>query len=224
MRYLEYLEYYKQKNIKGDTQVALDCYICKKIFNITYHELSTRVRKGRTVPVCSRECHIKHKAETTVLYVSCNNCGIQIKRWLNETKRSTSKKYYCSHSCRAKYNNSHKTTGTRRSKLETYLEDALTRLRPNIYLEFNKTNAISMELDIYCPDKNIAFEINGIYHYDPIHGIEKLKKIQELDNEKVNKCNLAGIKLHQIDTRDQKRFTEESSRQYLENILSVLDQ
>ena len=51
---------------------------------------------------------------------------------------------------------------------------------------------------------------------------EKLEQIQKNDKEKVKKCNELGIQLVQIDTRDQKRFTEKSSKKYLNMILNYL--
>lgn len=110
-------------------------------------------------------------------------------------------------SCAAKYNNQHKKHGTRRSKLEIWLEETLTKKYPDICFIFNGKEAIGSELDIYVPSKNIAFEINGIFHYMPIYGQETLDAIQSNDAAKAMACAERKITLHIIDTRDHKYFT-----------------
>ena len=37
--------------------------------------------------------------------------------------------------------------------------------------------AINSELDVYVPSLNLAFELNGIFHYEPIYGEKKLNQI-----------------------------------------------
>jgi hypothetical protein len=59
---------------------------------------------------------------------------------------------------------------------------------PNEKIIFNGKEAIESELDIYFPERKIGFEINGIFHYEPIYGEEKMKKIQQNDKEKREKC------------------------------------
>ncbi len=78
------------------------------------------------------------------------------------------------------------------------------------------------ELDIYIPSLNIAFEIQGIFHYEPIFGQEKLEQIQKNDLEKIQRCKELGIKLIHIDTRDQNVFTEETSKKYLNLITEAI--
>lgn len=51
------------------------------------------------------------------------------------------------------------------------------------------------ELDIQFPTLKFAIEINGIWHYKPIRGEEKLIKIQNRDKIKAEVCKLTGIEL-----------------------------
>lgn len=74
-------------------------------------------------------------------------------------------------------------------------------------------------LCIYIPSLKLAFELNGIFHYEPIYGEDKLNQIQNNDIEKNKSCINEGIKLCVINTSEQKYFKEKSSKKYL-NIIS----
>lgn len=80
-----------------------------------------------------------------------------------------------------------------------------------------------MELDIYIKNLNLAFELNGIVHYEPIYGKDKLQIIQQNDNKRKSLCALNHIKLHTINTSVQSRFSIESSNIFLERIRSIID-
>jgi len=104
-----------------------------------------------------------------------------------------------------------------------YLEKQLTILYPTINILYNDNSAIGSELDIYIPSLNIAFELNGIFHYEPIFGIDKLKKIQYNDSNKFMKCHENSINLCIIDTSYQKQFKESTSQKYLDIITTIIN-
>lgn len=131
-------------------------------------------------------------------------------------------KKFCNHSCSAAYNNTHKTKGCRRSKLEIYLESQLKLLFPNLDLRFNEKSAINSELDIYIPSLKLAFELNGIFHYEPIYGADKLSQIQNNDNRKFQACLERGIELCIIDTSTYSYFKEQTAKKYLEIVLNII--
>jgi len=110
-----------------------------------------------------------------------------------------SKNHFCSRSCSATYNNKNKTYGIRVSKLELFLQEELTK-KYQYKFHFNRKDAINSELDIYIPELKLAFELNGIFHYEPIYGPEKLNQIQNNDNRKFQACLEHGIELCVIDT------------------------
>ena len=126
-------------------------------------------------------------------------------------------------SCAGTYNNTHKTHGTRRSKLEVWIEEQLTKLYPNLEIHFNQKDTINSELDIYIPSMKIAFELNGIFHYEPIFGEDQLNKIQNNDHRKFAACHEAGISLCVIDTSGQKYFKPKSSQRYLDIITGIIN-
>lgn len=131
-------------------------------------------------------------------------------------------KKFCNHSCSATYNNTHKTKGYRRSKLEIYIENQLKLIFPDIIFEFNQKGAINSELDIYIPSLKLAFELNGIFHYEPIYGADKLSQIQNNDNRKFQACLERGIELCIIDTSTYSYFKEQTAKKYLEIVLNII--
>ena len=67
-------------------------------------------------------------------------------------------------------------------------------------ISYNKKDIIESELDIYIPSLKLAIELNGIVHYEPIYGSDKLTKIQNNDKQKSIRCYEAGIEFATIDT------------------------
>lgn len=203
--------------------LTLTCHICNKQFSIKKHQLQSKASKGREELCCSNSCATQcwsNKLNTTE---PCGQCGKPTKRLLYEQHKSKSGKVFCSRSCSGSYNNAHKTTGTRRSKLEVWLEQQLTILYPTLVVKFNSRDTINAELDIYIPSMKLAFELNGIFHYEPIYGVEKLKSTTTNDARKFQACLEHGIALCIIDSSRQKRFTEQSSKQYLDIIIQIID-
>jgi len=138
--------------------------------------------------------------------------------------RNKSSRIFCNNSCAATYNNTHKTHGTSRSKLECYLARELVKLYPTIEFHFNKKDAINSELDIYIPLLKLAFELNGIYHYEPIYGSEKLKQIQNNDKRKFQACLEKGIEFCTIDSSKLTYFKKSNALPYLKIVQDVINQ
>jgi hypothetical protein len=139
-------------------------------------------------------------------------------------KGNLNSKIFCNSSCAATYNNTHKTHGTRKSRLECYLETKLKELYPTLEFHFNKKDAINSELDVYIPLLKLAFELNGIYHYEPIHGAKKLTEIQNNDHRKFQACLERNIELCIIDSSKLTYFKESNAKPYLEIVQKIVDQ
>lgn len=174
-----------------------------------------RNSKGRG-SYCSRPCFWQSKKVSVT--ISCEECGKEFTKLPSQIKQT--KHNFCSQSCAGKYGAKHKTTGCRRSKLESWLESKLVQAHPNIKFLFNDTSAIQAELDIYIPELNIAFELNGIFHYEDIFA--NLDRTQRKDKMKVSLCANAGIGLCVIDTSKQRYFKEATSKQFLDIIVSII--
>jgi len=173
---------------------------------------------------CSRECRILFPSEQTKVDQPCGHCGDIVTRRAKIQQESKSGHIFCNHSCAAKYRNAHKTTGTRRSKLEVWLEDRLRELYPDLDIHCNRTDAINGELDFYFPGLKLAFELNGIFHYEPIYGgPEKLTRIQNNDARKMAACLERGIELCVVDTSQADYFKSKVAEKFLGIVRGVLD-
>ena len=131
---------------------------------------------------------------------NCTQCGVGVIKTTSEIAATKTGNCFCTKSCAAKYNNAHKEHGTRRSKLELWLEKELIAQFPSLEFVFNGKEAINSELDIFIPELRLAFELNGIFHYEPIYGEAKLSSIQSNDDRKFAACHEHGISLCIIDT------------------------
>lgn len=214
------------KNYSMPTYIKHNCFFCKKDFKITLSANTASTNKNVDDRFCSKKCHNKFQKQKHpgAKSVNCKECSIAFRKRLSQIKRSKSGNHFCSKSCAAKFNNKNKKTGTRRSKLETWLENNLISKYPNIEFHFNRKDAINSELDIYLPSLNLAFELNGIFHYEPIFGKEKLANIKNNDNRKMQACLERNIELCIIDTSSQKYFKERSSQKFLNIICNIIEQ
>lgn len=153
--------------------------------------------------------------------VSCDQCGKMLNK--KPAKVRMTKHNFCCQSCAAKYGNAHKTKGTRVSKLEVWLSKQLPLLYPSIEFHFNRKDAINGELDIFIPSLNLAFELNGIFHYEPIYGPEKLASIQNNDTRKAQACLERGIELCLIDVSTFKYFKESGAIKFLKIVQDIIE-
>ena len=206
---------------------GLNCCYCNKLFlpknKGVYDSIKSKFKINNIKYYCSEECCLAGRNRVKVMPVTCTNCGKTFIPSKNSDKRCKSKNRFCCHSCAASYNNKHKTTGNRRSKLEKWLEEKLSTLYPNLEIKYCDKTAINSELDIYIPSFKLAFELNGIYHYEPIHGQNKLEQIQRNDANKFQLCQENNISLCVIDTSQHKYVTEKSSKKYLDIIVKIID-
>ena len=69
----------------------------------------------------------------------------------------------------------------------------------------------------------MAFELNGIFHYEPIFGESKLEQIQNNDSRKFQACLENGIELCIIDASSLTYFKEKSAKKYLDIITNIID-
>lgn len=195
------------------------CEQCKSDFVVRLTETKRKPRAkdnsnyGR---FCSNQCACKFKEKRT--FTSCTNCGLE---FTIKTCRIRDRNFCCK-SCAATYNNTHKTHGTRRSKLESYLEQQLRSEFPNLEIIFNGKDAIGSELDFYFPQLRLAIELNGIFHYEPIYGTDKLERIQANDQQKSLRCAAAGIEFCTIDVSIVNNVTNAVKERYWTIVRSLV--
>jgi len=209
---------------KSRSPLPFECECCHSTFYRTKNEIQKTIRRQalgnprrNDCKYCSRKCGFESKY--TGSNILCEQCGQLCYKQARHIK--IHKHHFCSSSCAATYHNSHKTTGYRRSKLEVWIESQLKEKYPTLPVDYNKTDAINAELDIYIPSLKLAFELNGIFHYEEIYGT--LESIQENDSRKFQKCIERGIGLCVIDVSHQERFTPKSSKPFLDIICNIIN-
>lgn len=205
-------------------QYQLKCDNCQQVFSVDARKHARAKYDTKTKGAkhfCTTACRTKCLGRNLPVPVTCLQCNKTFLKRVCELKKTPNS--FCNKSCAATYNNTHKTYGTRRSKLEAYLEEQLTDKYQGIEFDFNKKEAINSELDIYIPSLRLAFELNGIYHYEPIHGDKKLSQIQNNDSRKFQACLERGIELCIIDTSSLSYFKPANAKKYLDIVCTVID-
>lgn len=197
------------------------CYCNKPYDTLYFSQIFYRFNKLGVKHYCSKECKYQALGVKESQTVTCLNCNKEFKKQWGHMKKTQN--HFCTRSCAATYNNTHKVKGTRKSKLEHFLEDRLVKLYPNLEFHFNRKDAINSELDIYIPSLNLAFELNGIFHYEPIYGEETLNRIQNNDDRKFQACLEKKIELCIIDSSKLSYFKESNALPYLEIVQSIID-
>jgi len=205
---------------KSRDKLALKCKHCNKTFYKPKNQIMA-ILNGKyqgTGEFCSQRCN--RQASNPPLDINCEQCEKVFKKWKYQILKS--KHNFCSKSCSCTYQNLHKTKGIRISKLEKWLAEKLPLLYPDLEFHFNQKNTINSELDIYIPSLKLAFELNGIFHYEPIFSKEKLDKIQNNDQRKNQACLEQGIELCIIDVSKQKYFKEANCLPFLKIIQDII--
>lgn len=196
--------------------VKTKCKICKKII----YKRKSQIQRNKN-NYCSRICFLKNKLNNRIK-VKCKNCLKIFTKANWEFKRSP--KHFCCLPCANKYLNSNMPRN-RRSKLEFWIENKLKEHYPKLKIKFNDRKICDgLELDIYLPKLQLAFELNGIFHYEPIFGKKDLDGQQKRDRNKMSVCIDKNIDLCVIDTTSQKGTNERIFKKFLDIIIKIVDE
>lgn len=167
------------------------CDHCKR--ESSKHPRQQAKYKKRKHEFCSKECSKLFK--TTAITKPCGWCNSPTTRVRAEFESSKSGLIFCSKSCACSYNNTRKRK-SRRSKCEDLLFTLLEEKYPNFEIIPNDKELLDgYEVDISIPELKLAIEWNGIVHFKPIYGKQKLQKIQSRDAEKLKIANDKNINL-----------------------------
>lgn len=213
----------QQKALSYKDLIPLQCKFCQKIFYRRNKYINAHNRKPTKFPLkfCSHKCHNDFSVSVRKK-MQCKNCNKEIKR--TPSSLVGIKNVFCSHKCAGTYNSQYKTSGYRRSKLEIWLEIQLLKLFTNLKILFNNREAVGLELDIYLPNLSLAFELNGIFHYEPIYGSENLLQIKDRDQRKFQACISKNIELCILDTSFIKYFKHDSAQKFLDIIVNIINE
>ena len=202
----------------------MNCDHCGEGFEVTNGTFARSKYKRKTGRqnnfYCGEGCRLDARNFKPKQEVECKNCGEKFMKSFKELKKTPNS--FCGRSCAGTYNNKNRKHGCRRSKLEAWLEVELVKLYPKEKILFNCKEAIGSELDIHFVDLDLAFELNGIFHYEPIFGNKKLKQIEQNDKGKFKACIDNAIDLCIIDTSKQKYFKPATSKEFLDIILKIV--
>lgn len=197
------------------------CENCLSVFQVQKKLITYELKNKRgNIRFCSISCSVTFN-KNTKKYVNCLNCGTSFQKHYNQIIKSPN--HFCNLSCAALFRNKNKTQGFRRSKLEIWLEDELNKIYPNTKILYNDRNTIGYELDVFFSDLNIAFELNGVFHYKPIYGNDKLQKTKRNDLHKIEKCQEKNICLCIIDVTQMINFKIKRAEKYLNIITSIIN-
>lgn len=200
------------KSITHKSKLQCECLICGFIWKKTYHHL---VYRKQGCPKCANRLpmqinDIKHYLYTKNIELISNTCK-------NSKTKIKCKCLLCNYLW-ASTRNSLTNLGTGcpncasgfgekvcRFVFETIFNKKFIKIRPDWLKHIN-----SLELDGYCAELNIAFEHNGIQHYEfnkKFHKtIDDFKRQQKIDKIKKNSCRNKKIILIEIDNRNKCKF------------------
>lgn len=202
--------------------VNLICTLCQKPFNRSLKNANVFLKRRNINAFCSKECQGEFKTKQLTQTVECAQCKTEIVKQLSRFKKSKSGLSFCSQSCSAKYNNTHKKYGIRRSKLEMFLEQSIKEQFPNLTVISNGKDVIGSELDFYFPDLRFAIELNGPLHYEPIYGNKKFDQITNNDKQKIINCYNNGIELCVIDVSSIGYLTQKIKEKYRKLVIDLI--
>jgi hypothetical protein len=196
--------------------MQVNCLNCNKSFEKLSHE----IKRTNNRNFCCRSCRGKYYE--TKIEMMCGNCGAKISRYRKEAIKSKSNVCYCSSKCACTINMKTRKK-SRRSKCEILLHELLVNAFPKLTILSNdKTMLDGMEVDIAIPTLSLAIEWNGIVHFKPIYGEEKLHQIQTRDDIKIKIANNKNINLivvpDLVSTEKLVRKTFEEIKQHILNI------
>lgn len=146
---------------------------------------------------------------------------------LKNKKNKEGIRHFCNGTCRNLFLNANKEIGYgshlgyQVSKWELQFRELLDKY--HIYYESNKRDLIpsKYEIDIWIPNKKMAIELNGIWHYDPKvynYNMEKFnKRIQKdkIKEKEVKELGYTFIVFKDNEIENKEKFFEEFIKQNL---------
>lgn len=107
------------------------------------------------------------------------------------------------------------------SKMEIYLQKALTTAGFDVFSHIKNLPNVNLELDMAIPSLKTVIEIDGPSHFEPIWGEEAFKKQKKSDREKAGHILSAGYCMIRVASR-VKNISEKHKRDTAELIIEEL--
>ena len=202
-----------------------------KKFNIPIRSKSeaqkNALKKGRTSHPTQGTCRSEETKQKIGMSVLQNWQNMDDKQ-LKEIKRKQ-KKIWSNKSEEEKANlkqaanNAIRQSSKLGSKLEKFLLSGL--LENNVDTKFHYEQTLvntRLQIDLYIPSINLAIEVDGPSHFDPVWGQETLQKTKTYDNKKQGLIIGKGMKLVRI--KQEMDFSMSRSRLILDKLLLLVNQ
>lgn len=197
----------EMNGVRSRSLVMLPCHVCGGTFVRSKKAVQAKLWRSPDKPLyCSQRCFHRDVSDASgTEEVQCEQCGTIFRK--TAAAIAGTNHNFCGHSCAAIWGNAHKNHGCRRSKAEDMVVSFISE-NYDMRILLNDIETIGMELDIVLPELSMAFEVNGPHHAKPIFGIEKLRRIQELDRKKSLLAAEAGIHLVVLDISHLPYYTD----------------
>lgn len=107
------------------------------------------------------------------------------------------------------------------SKLERYLLNKL--IADGYKVDFHKEQSLlntKLQIDLFLPTMNVAIEVDGLSHFEPVWGSDTLKRNQGYDNKKTGLILGKGLVLIRI--IQKKDFSKSRAQVLYEELSSIL--
>ena len=107
------------------------------------------------------------------------------------------------------------------SKLEKYLLNAL--MKDGWLVEFHKEQSIlntKLQIDLFIPKLNVAIEVDGPSHFEPVWGDDSLQKNKKYDNKKTGL--IIGKGLYLIRIKQSKDFSTTRALLIFQELVGIL--
>lgn len=208
--------------------IPIECEICNDVFYKPKNVVLRGLKGTRSVSACGNECRKKLISKRRYLgdiTLTCVFCKKNFQRSIKVYKKwqlKNNKVSCCSRKCASKWQYENGLSKNMRSSLEKWVEEKIKERFPELKVVYNDRNTIDGELDIFIPIFNLAFELNGICHYKPIYGRDKLEKKVVKDFEKSIDCFSKQIELHVLDCREYDKLNENRDMKYIDYIFDVI--
>jgi very-short-patch-repair endonuclease len=119
-------------------------------------------------------------------------------------------------------NNAVREASKKGSKLEIYLLNEL--LKNGFSVDFHKEQSIlntKLQIDLFLPKNNIAIEVDGPSHFEPVWGSDALAKNKKYDNKKTGL--ILGKGLYLIRIKQSKDFSKARAKLIFDELIIIID-
>jgi endogenous inhibitor of DNA gyrase (YacG/DUF329 family) len=178
-------------------KLSKKCYALYKCANcgVEVEKQISDVKRKKNA-FCGKKCNYAYKKAGQ--QIPCDLCG-KLGKYKHKKYLTKAKHHYCGNNCKnidLNSNPAFRPKKAGRSKLEKELEMLLKTTYPNLQFTCNDRIVCSgIELDFYFSDLNLAIEINGPFHYEPIFGQKAYEFTKNNDYKKRAICEKKGVEL-----------------------------